>query len=254
MCSLGSGSAGNAWLFEARDGARVRRILVDDGFSVAQLVRRLARVGLALEDLDAFVLTHEHSDHVGGAAALLRRRAIPLWASRGTAYASGLADCPTWQPIEGGQAIDLDGLELVAFEVPHDAAEPLQFVVGDGERRIGLVTDLGFVTENVLTALAGVDGLVLECNHDVDALANGSYPAFLKQRIAGPRGHLSNRQAAELLARLDRSRLAWVAAAHLSRGNNHPQLARRALAEVLGCAPHRIAVACQDEGLGWHEV
>jgi phosphoribosyl 1,2-cyclic phosphodiesterase len=138
--------------------------------------------------------------------------------------------------------------------VPHDAREPVQFVLGDGARRIGVLTDLGASTRHVEAMLSGCDALVLECNHDERMLADGRYPGWLKARIAGPFGHLANAAAAGLLAALDRSRLRHVIAAHLSEANNRPELARTALAGALGCAAEWIGIAEQAAGLDWREL
>jgi phosphoribosyl 1,2-cyclic phosphodiesterase len=249
FCSLGSGSAGNALVVEASDGAQVTRVLLDNGFNGRELQRRLARAGLGIDDLDAIVLTHEHSDHVGGVRTLLGRCPLPVFCSAGTARAAALLGAP--EEIVAGEIVAIGALWLMPFAVAHDAAEPLQYVFGDGERRLGVLTDVGEPGPDVFNALAGVDALLLECNHDVDMLRGGSYPGFLKARILGERGHLSNAQAAALLQQLDRSRLGLVAAAHLSRSNNRPSLAQAALAAVLGCADEEVLVADQDQGLPW---
>lgn len=252
---LGSGSEGNALVIEARAGLFATRVLVDCGFGPRVLQRRLAAAALTLDDIDAVFVTHEHSDHVGGVAALLQRRRIPLLCSPGTRRAAGLDDADIdWRPLRSGQTLDLGELQLHPYAVPHDAAEPLQLVASDGERRFGLLTDIGAPTNEVARALDGVHALQLECNHDADLLMGGDYPYFLKQRIAGERGHLSNDQAAALLSMLDRSRLHTVAAAHLSRSNNRPALARDALDAALRGAAAIVTVADQDDGLGWIAV
>jgi phosphoribosyl 1,2-cyclic phosphodiesterase len=249
FCCLGSGSEGNALVVEASDGGSVTRVLLDDGFSVRQLRLRLQRAGLDLDDVDALVLTHEHSDHVGGAAALLRRRPLPVYCSAGTARAAALGEMAT--SIVAGEVVAIGALRLHAFAVAHDAAEPLQYVFGDGDRRLGVLTDIGAAGAAAIAALSGVDALLLECNHDVDLLRASSYPPLLKERILGAQGHLSNAQASELLGDLDRSRLRTVVAGHLSRRNNRPQLARAALAAVLGAGAEEVLVADQDLGLPW---
>jgi phosphoribosyl 1,2-cyclic phosphodiesterase len=254
-CVLGSGSEGNALVVEASAGLFTTRVLIDNGFGPRALARRLGRVGLALDDLDAVFVTHEHSDHVGGVAALLRKRRMPLLCSAGTRRAADLAhDGIDWRPMRDGLTVDLGELRITPCAVPHDAAEPLQLVVTDGDRRFGLLTDIGAPTAAVARALDGVHALQIECNHDADLLMHGGYPWFLKQRIGSERGHLSNAQAATLLAMVDRSRLHTVAAAHLSRSNNRPALARAALAPVIGCAAEIVAVADQDLGLDWTVV
>lgn len=252
---LGSGSEGNALVIEASSGLFATRVLVDNGFGPRALQARLARIGLTCDDLDAVFVTHEHSDHVAGVAAFLGKRHVPLLCSAGTRRAAGLDDAAIdWRPLRAGQTLDLGELQLHPYAVPHDAAEPLQLVATDGDRRFGLLTDIGAPTREVARALDGVHALQLECNHDVVLLMSGDYPQFLKQRIGGDRGHLSNAQAATLLTMLDRTHLHTVAAAHLSRSNNRPDLARAALAQVLGCAADEIHVAAQDSGLAWVEV
>jgi phosphoribosyl 1,2-cyclic phosphodiesterase len=254
-CSLGSGSSGNALVVEARDGSTATRVLVDNGFNLKQLARRLERAGLSLHDIDAVLVTHEHSDHVGGVARYACKAGIPVYCSEGTARASSLLDRGVqWRELVSGVRQDIGALVVDPYEVPHDAAEPLQFVFGDGQRRLGLLTDAGEPTARIVAALRRVDALVLECNHDEAMLRSGPYAAFLKTRIAGARGHLSNAQAATLLRQMDCARLQWVAAAHLSAQNNTKELASEAIAAVLGCGPGDVAVADQEEGLDWRVV
>lgn len=254
-CSLGSGSSGNALVVEARDGGTVTRVLVDDGFNLRQLGRRLERAGLSLHDIDAVLVTHEHSDHSGGVARYACKAGVPVYCSEGTARASGLlAAGVTWHELVSGVRQEIGALVIDPYEVPHDAAEPLQFVFGDGGRWLGLLTDAGQTTEPMVAALRRVDALVLECNHDAHMLRVGPYAPFLKVRVAGARGHLSNDQAAALLQRLDCSRLTWVVAAHLSAQNNRKDLACVALSAVLGCAPAEVGVADQADGFDWRIV
>lgn len=255
FCSLGSGSRGNATLIEARDGSRVTRVLVDCGFSLRELGRRVARRGVELATIDAVFVTHEHGDHVGCALALARRHGTPLWMSAGTRDALGDADVPaSLRVARYGDAIAVGSLELRPFAVPHDAREPLQLTCSDGARRLALLTDLGSFDDGIEAQVAGCDGLLLECNHDRGLLANGAYPAFLKRRIGGDRGHLANDQAAALLRRCAHRALRHVVAAHLSVHNNRPELAAQALADALGADATDITVADADDGCGWRSL
>ena len=147
--------------------------------------------------------------------------------------------------------VELGDLQILPFTVPHDAREPVQFTFSDGDRRLGVLTDIGIGTAHVTEVLSGCDALILECNHDRQMLAQSQYPASLKARIGGDRGHLANDAAAAILASLDRSRLRQLVAAHLSQQNNSAELARAALAEVVGREPAEIWVATQAEGFPW---
>jgi phosphoribosyl 1,2-cyclic phosphodiesterase len=164
------------------------------------------------------------------------------------------SNLPQINVIDGHNPFSVGALQLLPFPVPHDAREPAHFVFSNGAHRLGVLTDAGSSTSHIESMLSGCDALVLECNHDSDMLANGNYPPVLKARIAGRYGHLDNQSSAALLAALDRGRLQHLIAAHLSQRNNTAELARRALAQVMGCAPEWIGVADQDEGFAWREI
>jgi phosphoribosyl 1,2-cyclic phosphodiesterase len=251
FASLGSGSEGNALLVESG----CTRLLLDCGFSISDTVRRLRRLGVEPEELTGIVVTHEHDDHIGGVARLARRYDLPVWLTPGTLRGiEPLLDGVDLRPVEGYAPAAVDALELIPFPVPHDAREPAQYVFSDGARRLGVLTDAGSVTPHMRRMLSQCDALVLECNHEPRMLADSDYPERLKQRIAGRYGHLDNASAAQLLSELDRSRLQHVIAAHLSQSNNHPDLARAALAAALGCAASWVGVASQDDGFGWRTI
>ena len=249
--SLGSGSSGNALVVESG----TTRVMMDCGFSIAETCMRLARVGLAPGDLAGIVVTHEHDDHLGGVARFAKRYALPVYLTRGTAQ---------WLPedfpavlvryIDSHTPFSIDGLAVEPFPVPHDAREPVQYVFSDGAARLGVVTDLGCITQHVVDKLSGCEALVIECNHDLDMLMSGPYAVSLKQRVAGRFGHLDNAGARHLVASLDRSRLRHLIAAHLSQQNNTPVLARKALATAAGCAEDWIGVASQLDGFAWRDA
>lgn len=250
FASLGSGSQGNGLLVTVGSTT----VMVDCGFGLRDCTQRLARLGLAPDALDAILVTHEHGDHIDGVAKFAGRHAIPVWLTHGTSRYLGDRDGLTVNHIEGYQRFAIGDLEIAPFPVPHDAAEPSQFVLGDGARRIGVLTDAGSVTPHMVEMLTGCEALFLECNHDEDRLRGSDYPPSLIDRVAGHYGHLSNTAAAELLRRVAHPRLQHVVAAHLSQQNNEPALARGALAGALACADDWIAVADQANGLDWRDV
>ncbi|HWK85137.1 MAG TPA: MBL fold metallo-hydrolase [Caldimonas sp.] len=250
--SLGSGSSGNATLVEATSGITTTRLLVDAGFSLRDLEARLAAAGLAFDDIDAVYVTHEHGDHIGCAVTLAARFELPLWMSRGTWRAIGEPIAPPGLRFaRDDECIAVGDLELRPFTVAHDAAEPLQLRCSDGSATLVILTDLGSITAHMLDCIAACDALVLECNHDAAMLAASSYPSSLKARIGGRLGHLSNATAAEVLGRCMSPRLRHVVAAHLSRENNRPEMARAALAGRWGSGRADIVVADAERGFEW---
>jgi phosphoribosyl 1,2-cyclic phosphodiesterase len=249
---LGSGSEGNALVVQVGD----TRILMDCGFSLSETVARLARLGLSGDSLSGIVVTHEHGDHIGGVARLARKFSLPVFLTHGTlrSHRPAFAGLSAVTEINAHEAFSIGEVRVQPYPVPHDASEPVQYVFSDGVRRLGVLTDAGCSTAHIEATLAGCEALVLECNHDAEMLANGDYPYGLKQRVGGRFGHLDNRAAAALLARLEHARLQHIVAAHLSHKNNTRALAVAALSEVLSGAQERIVVATQEEGVDWCEL
>ncbi len=248
FASLGSGSEGNALIVQVAQTT----VMIDCGFGVKETVNRCARLGLAAEHIDAIIITHEHSDHVGGAPRFARRFGIPVWLTFGTLSATESRwDGCTLRGFDSHDAFLVGDIEVLPFPVPHDAREPAQMTLTDGQRRLGVLTDVGETTPHIEASLSDCDALFLEANHCEDLLYRSSYPPRLKERIAGRYGHLSNAASAEILARVASARLQRVVAAHLSRENNRPELAKQAFAAALGGTAAEIFVATQEQGLEW---
>ncbi len=254
FASLASGSQGNCLVAEVGG----TRLLVDCGLNLRDTERRLAKLNLMPSEIDGILLTHEHGDHACGAFDFAAAHGTTAYLTHGTLAAlraeGRLIEGARVSIISSKDVFSVNGMEVRPFTVPHDAREPVQFVLSDGAARLGVLTDIGSPTAHVEQTLSGCDALVLECNYDVEMLWSGAYPKWLKERIAGPFGHLDNRQSERLLGALDCSRLKHVIGAHLSQQNNRPELARAALARAMGCEESWIGLATQEDGFGWREA
>jgi phosphoribosyl 1,2-cyclic phosphodiesterase len=220
--SLASGSKGNAILVCSQK----TRILVDAGLSARELVNRLQQTGVKADQLDAVVISHEHTDHVRGLGTLSRRFDLPVYLTQGTLDhlppdIGQLADVKLFQP---GSSFVIGDFRIQPFAISHDARDPAAFVVEHETHRLGVCTDLGIATQLVRTRLQGCHGLILEANHDPELLLKGPYPLPLKQRIRSRHGHLSNAESFELLQSIHHRDLQIVLFAHLSEVNNQPDL------------------------------
>ena len=258
FASLASGSSGNCLVAHARDMVSSTHLLIDCGLNLRDTERRLARVGLEPGAVDAVLVTHEHGDHAGCVFDFAAAHNVPVFLTQGTLRAlraeGKLHDGIRYQVIRGEQKFAVGAMEVMPFTVPHDAAEPVQFVLSDGSARLGVITDIGVSTRHVEQTLSGLDALVLECNYDRDMLWSGGYPKWLKERIGGPFGHLDNLESARLLGALDRSKLKHIIGAHLSQQNNKPEIVRSVLAQCLNCEPDWVGLATQDAGFDWREA
>jgi phosphoribosyl 1,2-cyclic phosphodiesterase len=234
---LASGSDGNATLVEG-GGARV---LLDAGLGPRQLAERLLAAGVDPASLDAILVSHEHGDHARGASAFSRKWGVPIASNRGTIAAAGLVPekLPPLQGIEPGATLAIARLTIRAVAVPHDAARPVAFVLAAAGAAFGHATDVGHLARGLVEALRGCDALLLESNYDPAMLRDGPYPWSLKQRILGPLGHLSNGDVARLLEKGLGEQCRQLVLAHLSRKNNHPELALLAAEEALARAGRR---------------
>ena len=249
FASLGSGSKGNATLVEGRDTL----VLVDCGFSIKQVRKRIESLNRSCDDIEAILVTHEHGDHIKGVGALARNLSVPVYVTVGTQRAARDLHGVELRQISPHHHFQVGCLDIEPVAVPHDAREPCQFVFAQNGRRLGVLTDLGSITSHVIDCYERCDALLLECNHDQDMLYEGAYPWPLKQRVGGDWGHLNNDQAAALLRSVDRSCLQHLVVAHISEQNNTEEKARAAVAAELGDAT-RLSVAKQDEGFDWLRV
>jgi phosphoribosyl 1,2-cyclic phosphodiesterase len=242
VCVLASGSRGNAIFIS--DGTT--GILLDAGLSAFEIKRRLKSRGLSPSDLDAILLSHEHSDHIQSVGVLSRQLKLPIYLSRKIEKKAALGkSVHEIRPFQCGVPFHIHNLTVHPFSVTHDATDPMGFTIGQNGSRIGIATDLGIVTPRLKDQLKDCHLLILEANHDPKMLLDGPYPWPLKKRIQSNRGHLSNQQSKKLLGELQHRRLQHVILAHLSEINNTPQ---KVLAEVSGvfnrCKP-RLTVARQ---------
>ncbi len=252
FCVLASGSSGNsAFLATSKT-----RILIDAGLSVRELTKRLAGIGEKPEDLDAVVVTHEHSDHVSGLARLIRwrekqKKPLPVFASRLTAPMIEWEDVPA-PPVEhfqAGSGWTIGNIVIQSFTIPHDAIDPVGFCFYAEGVKIGVATDLGYMPDSIKVHLRRVQMLLLESNHDIEMLKVGPYPWSVKQRVMGRNGHLSNSHTCDFLeAGLD-SGVQTLILGHLSEHNNHPEIVRMGAEQSLelrGLRP-RLVIAEQKK-------
>jgi phosphoribosyl 1,2-cyclic phosphodiesterase len=238
---LASGSGGNAILVEAES----TRLLVDCGLHARTLAQRFEKTSLTtrLDQVQGVLVTHEHGDHANCAAALASA-GLEIWTTEGTARAARLANT---KQIAAAEAVTIGAIEVLPIAVPHDAAEPVGFVLRTAHGSVGIFTDIGRPTALIAEAAATCDILVLETNHDVDLLRNAVYPPTLKRRIGSDEGHLSNEQACELVANLERPRTQVLVLAHLSEETNRPRLARLAMERTLRALGRKTQLLVADQ-------
>jgi phosphoribosyl 1,2-cyclic phosphodiesterase len=243
---LASGSSGNITLLETSQ----TRLLVDAGLGKRETIKRLKALSAHLESLDGIVISHEHSDHVGGISQILGLWRAPVYATRATQYAM-LTTLPPpaqkrltqFETFYAGDRFQIGDIEVSAFSIPHDAADPVGFCFRAAGVKVCVVTDLGYLPALVKHHLRGADGLVLESNHDLEMLKVGPYPWHIKQRVMSRTGHLSNDCVSEFLADPEGfdGAARYLVLAHLSENNNHPDVARICAEEALNRRPPEAA-------------
>ncbi|HST22520.1 MAG TPA: MBL fold metallo-hydrolase [Blastocatellia bacterium] len=259
---LGSGSSGNVLYIES--GAT--SVLVDTGLSAKETARRMTEAGLDAARLSAIVVTHEHSDHVKGVRVMSKTANVPVYISDATrqecrfpAAGNGIH----WgEAISSSRPFQIGSLDFHPFTIPHDGVDTFAFTVEAAGVKIGIVTDLGYITQLVAERLRGSDFVMIESNHDLDMLKVGPYPWPLKQRIASNTGHLSNDETARWIREDFDGRAQFLVLAHLSRQCNHPELARLSAIQALDVhgslfypnAEHRVKVAYPDRSTEWFEL
>ena len=229
--SLQSGSNGNCIYLETGK----KRLLFDAGISSVEADRRLAAFGRSILDVDALIISHDHGDHVRHAGVFQRRYGLPVFITQKTfghaVKRYNLGKLNNIHYFSTGEEIRFDEVVVQSMPSPHDGVDGSVFVVSSCEKKVGIFTDIGFVSEDMYQTVSKLDAILIESNYDPEMLRKGHYPAFLKQRISGPNGHLSNRQSAELLLAGDN--LKWACLAHLSNNNNDPLLALKTHREIV---------------------
>lgn len=256
MAVLGSGSGGNATLLSCEN----THILVDAGLSAKQLVLRMQQLGIEPDDLDAILLTHEHSDHARGVDVLLRNRDIPVFTNAMTreALSYKMKSGISWKIFRSGQEFSHGDFNIQSFKIPHDAAEPVGFIINANDTKVGMVSDIGHLTPLICNELRGCDGIYVEANYDEDLLENDTKrPWSIKQRIQSHHGHLSNLQTAELLSEVACDKLKLVMLCHLSSDCNCPVIAKNTIQSSLSeRGLHEVSIHCaeQHQPSAWLEI
>jgi phosphoribosyl 1,2-cyclic phosphodiesterase len=259
FASLGSGSAGNSLLVQHADTC----VMIDCGFSIKETETRLARFELQASQIDAILLTHEHQDHAAGVSKLASKYQIPVVMTYGTMRAlqrqankslEQIQELDLINLIDSHSSFEIADLFIQPFPVPHDAREPVQYTISNDEHKLGVLTDTGCITSHIENCLSDCHALVLECNHDLNMLHQGSYPNSLKNRVGGRWGHLDNQTTAKLLSKIAHAELRIIVAAHLSEQNNAVDLAKQALSQAIQWPEQDILVADQYAGLAWQTL
>lgn len=241
LCSIASGSSGNCIYV----GTETTHLLVDTGISGKRVYQGLETLDLCGKDLDGILITHEHMDHISGLGVLARKLQIPIYATAGTIYELKRTNClgnldeSLFQRVDYEQKFMIKDIQIDPLKISHDSAEPVAYRFVSGTKKAGVMTDLGHFNDYIAEKLKGLDVLLLEANHDVNMLQVGPYPYYLKQRILGDRGHLSNENAGRLLNRILHDNMKHIVLGHLSKENNLPDLAYETVRMEITMADHQ---------------
>jgi len=251
FASLGSGSSGNCTLIQSGDTI----LMLDCGFACKETVRRLARLTILPEQISAILVTHEHNDHFSGVGVFSRKFNAPVWMNYGTLQQhKKIGRIDRLKLFNSFTTFNINNFTLYPCVVPHDAREAVQFVFQANNKRLGIFTDLGHITPLIVQHLKNLDALMIEANHDLDMLWQGSYMPVLKKRVASDYGHLNNYQAAQLVKETNTDKCQHLIAGHLSQENNSPEKALQAFIQVLEQLPPAFEIAHQDSGFQWKQI
>ena len=254
FASLGSGSAGNSFVVKQNKSL----LMVDCGFAIQDIVSRLERLNETPENLSGILLTHEHEDHVKGAFKFANKFNIPIWLSYGTYKMCEKHIIKSYEidlnMIDSHNTFAIQDFLVEPFPVPHDAREPTQFTLSNGNHKLGILTDTGSSTPHIEKVLQNLDALIIEFNHDLNLLESSEYSYSLKKRISGKLGHLDNQTAADILGKIQFKKLKHLVAAHLSEKNNTEDLVKEAIVEKIECDRDWIKIATQAEGTSWQVI
>ena len=247
FCPLASGSKGNSSLLKTKNGS----LLIDAGLSARSLSERLCALGTSLEDIKAIFITHEHHDHISGLKSLAFKYSIPIIANYATAEAivEALGDCPSFKIFTTDEPFEFLGMEIYPFSVRHDGVDPVGLSIKVEGKKLGICTDIGFVTHTVRHHLQASNIMYIEANHQIEMVHASNRPELYKRRVLGPTGHLSNEAAGRLLVDVASSSLEHVFLAHLSSECNTPETSLRVVSGILGpdlCSQIKLSIAYQD--------
>lgn len=247
FCSLGSGSKGNGTLLAFGQSL----IMIDCGFSIKETVRRLDLKGINPKQISAILVTHEHSDHVAGVAGFANKYSIPVWLNKGTNLHKKCTSIKSKELFNSHESFQLGDFRVTPVAVPHDSREATQFVFSVADQSVGLLTDVGHITDHIIDAYSKCNALLLEFNYELAMLMDGPYPFALKQRVSGGLGHLSNQQAIDMLSQMDLSKLSKVVAMHISEENNSREIVEKKLKTVIATNSTCYYLANQTDGVEW---